>query len=354
MISLFRGTPASSLGIDIGASAFKIVELEKENERYKLKNYGLYSLGKYLQENSYQTKASSLGVPNQQAAEIIKRVIKKARMNSKEAYFSIPVYSSFSTLIDFPEVMSEKEISSAVPFEAKKYVPVPVSEVVLDWTVIPGSEKQSSKQILLLAVPKKNIEDYKEIAKMADIKLKGVEEETFSLARSLVGNDKSSILLIDAGARSINVSIIDNGFIRITHNLETGGLRAIKAIAEKADVSFKEVEQNAKMAPEADLSPEKKARIREATGSVLENIISGIEKVAISYQEKYKRKIEKCLMAGKFVLLPGFSERVASRLSVDISMGDPFARVAHQPALKNALKEIGPSLAVAMGLAMRE
>jgi len=117
---LFKKKPKSYLGIDIGASAIKLVELEKEEQRYKLKNYGIFSLKDYLKESWYQIPSVSRKLTNEELAGIIKKTIKEAKIISNQAYFSLPVYSSFSTLIDFPN-LSEKEIEAAIPFEAKKY-----------------------------------------------------------------------------------------------------------------------------------------------------------------------------------------------------------------------------------------
>ena len=349
---LFKKKSKSYLGIDIGAAAVKIVELEKTEGRHKLKNYGIYSLKGYLEKSDYQVSSESAMISNEEMAEIIKKTIKEAKINSREVYLSIPVYSSFSTLIDFPD-MSEKEIASAVPFEARKYVPVPISEVILDWSIVSSAKEQAGFQVLLIAVPKKTINNYNQIVDLANLNLRGIEEETFSLGRALVGDDKSIIILIDAGARSINVSIIDNGYIRTTHNLEMGGAKMTKAIAQQMNFSSSKAEElKEKLSTESteEQSPQLKGIIQSTLGV----IAIEIKKIIDSYQGKYNRKIEKCIVVGGSVQLFGLIDHLTNTLGLDISIGDPFARVAYPHLLKSALKELGPSLAVAIGLAMRE
>ncbi len=346
--NFFKNKPETFLGIDIGASAVKIVEIEKDDQRHKLKNYAIYSLEDYLKKNDY--KAGELSkIPVQDMAKIIKATLKEAEIETKEAYFSVPVYSSFSTLIELPE-MPEKEIASAIPFEARKYIPIPVSEVVLDWSKINSPDKKTGHQILIVAVSKKVIDYYNKVMKLAGLISKSIEEETFSLSRSLIGNDKSTILLIDAGARSINVSIIDNGYIRMTHNLELGGLKITKAIAEQMNYGMEKAEEAKKGISGINGN---NSRIEGISHSILKIIIIEIKKLINSYQDKNNRKIEKIILVGNGAHLVGFVDYLKESFSSDISLGDPFARVDYPVILKPVIKELGAPLAVAVGLSMR-
>lgn len=354
---LFKKKPKSSLGIDIGASAIKFVELEKKDERHTLKNYAIYSLNEYLKKSNYQAGLSSLKITNQEIAEIIKKTIKKADIVSRSICLSVPVYSSFSTVIDFP-AMPEKEISSAVSFEAKKYIPVPVSEVVLDWNIIDHvgktSDGKSSQQVLLVAVPKDLVNSYNQIVSLTGLKLGAIEEETFSLSRALIGNDKSVVVMIDSGARSLNVSIVDNGFVKNIHNLEMGGVKLNRIIAYQMNIDLEKAEEIKKKLSDSGSAGEQHSQLRGIIHSSLEVVVAEIKKIIDSYQEKYGRKVEKCVLVGGNVQLFDFVDFLTKRLNIDVSLGNPFARIVYPSLLSPALKELGPSLAVATGLAMRE
>jgi len=350
---LFKKKSKSYFGVDIGASAIKLVELEKEEGRHKLKNYAIFSLKEYLKENWYQTPSESQKLPNKELAEIIKETMEEAKVISKAAYFSLPVYSSFSTLIDFP-AMSEKEIETAISFEAKKYVPVPITEVVLDWSLINPLNKQEGIQVLLMAVPKKIINRYNEVIQLTGLSLSALESEIFSLSRALIGNDKSTVIIIDMGARSVSLSIVDGGYIRVIGNLEMGGLKMTKTISQQMNISFGEAEKLKKSLSAKQSSSQQSAQLKEIIHSVLNAVIFEIKKVIDSYQSKYNRKVEKCVLVGGGVQVPGFVEYFTSKLGLDISLGNPFARVIYPPLLEPIIKELGPSLAVAVGLAMRE
>ncbi|MBU1136832.1 type IV pilus assembly protein PilM [Patescibacteria group bacterium] len=355
LFNFFKVKPKSYLGIDIGASAVKVVHLEKDEERYKLKNYAIYSLKGQLKRNNYQVGMESSKIPAQEMGEIIKKLFKEAEIDLadlKEIYLSVPVYYSFSTLIDLPN-LSEKEIASAVPFEARKYIPLPISEIVLDWTLVSSPNKTASRQILIIAVPKKVIAYYNDVMKAANLTLKVIEEETFSLSRALVGNDKSGIIMLDVGARSISVSIVDDGYVRLTHNLELGGIKITRAIAEQMSFDMEKAEQVKKDLSESQTRDEYSAKARIISQTVLKLIVTEMKKIIDNYQNKYKRKMEKCVLVGSGVHLVGFIDYLTQNLSMDISVGNPFARVEYPVALKPILRELGPALSVAVGLAMR-
>ena len=373
---LLKKNPKSYLGIDISASSIKLVELEKKEERYRLKNYAVFSLKEYIKKSKSKEGFKATSLSNKEIAEIIKKTISHAKIESRNVCLSVPVYSSFSTVIDFPD-MSEREINSSISFEAGKYIPVPVSEVVLDWSIISsqgnnesgkikkntldssGTKKivkkeETKKQVLLIAVPKEIVNNYQKIINLVGLNLKGIEEETFSLSRSLIGNDKTPTLLIDAGFRSISVNIVDNGYIKVSHNLEMGGVKVDEAIAEQMNVSMKEAEEMKIKLSNNELMDARSAKTREVINIVLRSIIIEIKKIIDTYQAKYNKKVEKCVLTGGGFKLLGFVDLLNDRLSLDVSLGDPFARVIYLPLLSPALKELGPSLSVAVGLAMRE
>lgn len=345
---LFKKKEKSFLGIDIGASAVKMAQLELKDGRHTLKNYAICPLDKSLEEQVTQIGTRFALGAVEEIAGVIKHTISEAKIDSSEAYFSIPLYSSFSVLMNFPAAMPEQEIAAAIPFEAKKYVPVPASEVVLGWAVIKAMTRESQdQQVLLIAVPKLVIEQYNKISRLSGVAVEAVEEETFSLSRVLVGNDVSPIILVDMGARSLNLGIVDGGFVRVTHNLEIGGNRITELVAHQMGLSWREAEERKK-------APDSSGRVREMLLPILSSAAAQVKKVIDSYQQKYGRKVEKMILVGDGIKLVGLKDTLKISTGIDVSFGNPFARIAYPPALKPALEQVGPSLAVAIGLAIRD
>lgn len=346
-MALFKKNQKTNLGIDIGASVIKLVELEKEKERYKLKTYGILPMDKYLRQQGQEFDPQAPKVLDEYIIEMIKKIIQEANISAKQARLSVPVYSSFSTLVDLP-IMPEKEIAAAIPFEAKKYIPVPITDVILDWSIIEKKTgKNGSIQVLLVAVLKEVIEKYTKVIQSIGLQLQFMEAETFSLARALVGNDKSAIVLVDIGARASNISIIDKGFIRSTRNLEMGGREFTKAISQKMEISLDKADVLKK-------SKESWPELDQIIDLVADKIIKEVSKIIDFYQTKYNRQIEKCILVGGAMGMVNLLDYFSRRLNLEVSMGRPFARIVYPPLLEPTLKELGPSLAVAAGLAMRE
>ena len=341
----FNKKQKNYLGLDIGASSIKLVDLKKKDERYHLKNYSIVHLGK-LAKVGKQEDEDIL----KEKGKLIKKAIKEAGIDSKKANLSVPVYSSFSILINFPSKMPKSEIASAVKYEAKKYVPVSISEVALDWSLIPSYEEDEPQRVLLVAVPKEIIDYYNQIAKLAGIKVEIIEGESFSLVRSLIGNDKSSMAIIDWGFHSINVTVVDQGYIRGVHNLENGGLKITRAISDKFGFSLDKAEDK-----KISLSEKKDdSLVKNIINKELEDVLFEIKKIIDSYQSRKGKKIEKFILSGGSAKLYGLADLLSGRLNAEVSIGDPFARVSYSSNLKPLIKKIGPSLAVAVGLAMKD
>ncbi|MFC1700675.1 type IV pilus assembly protein PilM [Patescibacteria group bacterium] len=335
----FKEKKKNYLGIDIGESAIKLVELEKSDSRYNLKNYGIYSF------ESLDMKIHKLD--NEEVAEIIKSVIEKAGIKTKQAFFSIPVYFSFSTLINVPK-MSKNEIASAVSFEAKKYVPVPMSEVILDWVVVnPISDNQGS-QVLLVAVLKEAVNNYSQIAKLCGLRLDSLEVETFSMVRALIGNDKSGVVLIDIGARSTNISIVDGGNVRVIYNLESGGIKLTSIISSYKKVSGSEAEKIKK-----ELSKNQDVDLDKEVNYFLDSIIVRVKEIVDSYQNKYNRKLDKYILVGGSSQIHNIVDYFFKNFDTEVSLGNPFARLVYPTDLDPILYKLIPTLSVATGLAMR-
>jgi len=311
----------------MGSSSIKIVELEKKDERLHLTNYALAQI-----KNEAVFKIGELR--DAEVAEILKTLLAQAQIKSRRASISLPVDKTFSTVMELPS-MPEKELVAAIPFEAQKYVPVPLNEVVLDWSIISagqeepldksrmagaassdsaqlswaGNEKTGGIQVLLVAVPKDIINKIARIAKMAGLELAALEQEAFSLARSLIGHDKNIYMIVDLGRKSTDLIVVDREFIRLSHNLESVN---------------KEI------------------------------ILMEIDRVVNIYQMRYNKKVGTCLLAGGRASEKELADFLGGKLKIPVKIGNPFARLAYATALEPVLKDIAPQMAIAVGLAMRE
>jgi type IV pilus assembly protein PilM len=122
----------SVVGVDIGSSAIKVVQIKRKKGKAVLETYGELALGPYAGTEI----GRSTNLPPEKIAEAILDIFKESNITTTNSGVSIPMRSSMVSLIKIPST-NAKQIDQMVPIEARKYIPVPIAEVALSWSVIP-------------------------------------------------------------------------------------------------------------------------------------------------------------------------------------------------------------------------
>lgn len=346
----------STLGIDIGTASIKAVEMTKEGGRFKLMNYGIFELES--QEQTMQTNQRVMKLPDQDIIWGIQEVLKQSNIKTKNVIASIPSFSTFATVISLP-YLSEKELAKAIPFEAKKYVPIPLQDVVIDWSItsiINGANQNTSKtpptvEVFLAAVPKGEVERYRKIMSGANLNLVSLELENIALIRSLIGNDLSPMAIVNIGGRSTSILVVEGKYERVGHNYEIGGFEVTKSVARSLGVDFARAEELKKS---VGLKSDAAHIISEAMVSLIDMMVFETKKTIANYENSKNIKVQKIILVGGLANMPHFTEYFKEKINLEVSLGSPFARVAYPTPLKNLIGELGTTLSTAIGLAMRE
>src|SRR3989344_2707823 len=193
--SIFGGRGRSVLGVDIGASSIKLVQLRKKGGRAILETYGELALGPYAKLSVGQ--ATSL--PPQKISEVLIDLMREANVTTTNCGMAIPTVSSLVTLIEMP-AFNEAELAQMIPIEARKFIPVPISEVSLDWWVLPKEERSGymapagsegggqakrgqMTSVLLVAILRDTLNKYQEIVRLSGLNCTFFEIEIFSAMR---------------------------------------------------------------------------------------------------------------------------------------------------------------------------
>src|SRR3989338_1961706 len=208
-----------TLGLDMGTSSIKLVELEKRGGRFHLTNYAIFELrNNEPSANQPSNWQSILKMPDEEIGDGIKELAKKAQIASSDTVSAIPSFSTFATVIEMPYISNE-DLARSIQFEAKKYVPIPLEEVVLDWSIVGvtnGQVSQGSKpstvEVFLAAVPIDETVRYQNIMKNSGLKLKALELENSALIRALLGNDLSPTVIVNIGGRRTSIIIVNRGY----------------------------------------------------------------------------------------------------------------------------------------------
>lgn len=337
----------SYLGVDIGASGIKIVELKKEAGAAKLLSYG-------FSENKTSEIKTDWKSDKERTAKVINEICKRAGMVSRNAIVALPTFSVFSSVLTLSNV-SQKDISSAVHWEAKKIIPLPLDEMILDWKKIenPNPEDKNVK-LFLTGAPRSLVKKYVEIFKEARINLLSIETETFSLIRSLLGGDKSTVMIVEIGANTTDISIIHKGIPMISRSIDVGGLTITKSIAGNLNIGTERAEQfKYDMGVSLD-GASAQGVIPKTITETLSTIINEIKYTMNLFETKNNLGVEKVILSGGSSLLDNLPEYLTRILDKNVIVGNPWARISYPVDLKPTLDQIGPRMAVAIGLAIRE
>lgn len=362
----------SYLGVDIGGASLKLVEVKNDKGRPKLVTYG------YIERPTQLLKVDNADA-KKRIVDSIKRVMDKAKVGTDQVVAALPSYTVFSSIITLPE-MKEKELDAAVRWEAKKIVPMPLEKMILSSEVLDNYEDHGNipsqntagiqpaemnnvaqvktkpkkyKKILLTAAPADLVTHYLDIFKMAGLNLVKLETEAFALERSLVGHDRTPILIVDVGASTTNITVVVSSVPVINRSIDLGGQTITKTIASSLNVDADRAEQFKRdfgLIPSAASGNQIPKRIEFMVSSV----VNEIRYVLNLYHNQSTARIEKIILTGGSAWLPNLPQYLSQVLNIKVIIGDPWARIMYPVELKPALSEIGPRMSVAVGLAMRE
>ncbi|MFH1508721.1 MAG: type IV pilus assembly protein PilM [bacterium] len=352
-MGFFSRQSNSFVGVDIGTASLKVVELEDKGGKAHLKTYGITQI-----PNDLIRSESDKVV--QEIAEALKKTMQQARVSSKQAITALPGFSIFTVLLDLPKI-PEKELPRAIKFEAEKHIPGATSEMVLDWEIVnEGSINNTDTnsttkvkefyKILLTAAPKKLVNRYLSIFQKAGLKLDSLEPESMSLVRSLVGVDPNPVMLIDMGATATDIIIVLNGSPHLTRSIDIGGNVITDSISKSLNISVERAEQFKK---DMGVNHQADEGIPQTIIPVAERIVTEVKRINNIFSEKEGGKIVKVVLSGGSAKLPGFANMIAKATDTKAYIGDPWARVVYPDKLASVLKEVGPDLSSAIGLAMR-
>jgi type IV pilus assembly protein PilM len=371
-MGLFGKKKISYIGADLGAGGIKLVELQNEKGRGRLTTYGFV-------ERPVDLQSINLIDDPKAAADVLKKIAAKARTTTLKTIAGLPVASVFSAVITVPKG-NEKEQREAIEWQARKLIPVPLEEMVLDSKRIaaPGTpadaakkdaknapatagvskkDEKKNEQFLITGASKAMVQKYVTAFKMAGLELTSLETETFALIRSLVGKDRSRTMIVDMGAVRTNIIIVENGVPYVTRSLDMGGASFTKAMAATMAMDPASAEKmKCDIKAISGLYPDDKLpKLFESTIAPMMTELQYSMNLYVNQNGGDEAKpIEKVILTGGSAGLPALAGHLAAKLGVRAYVGDPWARVVYPEELRPVLDEIGPRYAVALGLAMRD
>ncbi|MBI4120811.1 MAG: type IV pilus assembly protein PilM [Parcubacteria group bacterium] len=358
---LLKRKSSSVVGVDIGSSSIKVVQLKKRNGKAVLETYGELSLGPYAAlEVGQATK-----LPQEKVSEALKDLMREANVNAVAGGLAIPLSQSLLSIIEIPMV-SERKIADMVPLEARRYIPVPISEVTLDWRVVPeldsssrSAEGESEKdtaakkvRVQIAAIHNEVIGRYSNIASTSGLAIDFLEIEAFSLIRALDIRAREAVLIIDIGAGSTKVVIAEGELPFRSHIINRGSQDITQALSKSLGVSILKAEEMKRTVGLKDgVEVENQ---RDVIRLIMQGIFSEANRILLDYERTYSVAVSRIVLSGGGSLLRGTIDLAKENFEVEVVMAHPFANVDIPAFMEGTLKEAGPSFSVALGIAMRK
>lgn len=340
--------PLSTVGIDIGGSTVKVVELEETPKAVTLRTYGELQLGPY--EGKPLGEVVTLN--EQHRVEAVTDVLREAGVASRRGTLAMPLSSSFLTVLSLPPVPNgPDDLATRVPVEARKYVPLPLTDVTLDWTELPTGDKSGMSEVMLAAVENRALEEYRSLLSAIGMTAEPSEIEAFSLLRSIWREGDTSIAVIDMGARSTKLYIVRAGTLERLHRVGQGGQEITRRVSNELKITF-EAAENQKRS--YDRASETGAQIYKSAMSVVESPLAEFKRLIEQYEARLGQPVGRIVLGGGVAASLHLTEFAQDRLGRPVELANPFAKVAYPAFMEDTLLSIGPSFGVALGAALRQ
>jgi type IV pilus assembly protein PilM len=243
--------------------------------------------------------------------------------------------------------MKDEELGNAIHFEARRHVPLPLAEVTLDWQLLERTQDKRAR-ILLVAVPKEVVNYYQEIARLAELKLVALEAEVFGNIRAYLAEEKDPVVLVDVGSNTTTVSVVAKNMVRLSQSINVGGNGFTERIAQSLSLEYTEAEEE-KIAKGIHLT---QGNVRILL-PVVDLITTELRRVLEGFERQRIGQVGKIVLAGGTAKLPGLVDYFEKQFGKRTEIINPFRGVAYPPLLEGVIKDMGPSYAVAVGMALR-
>jgi type IV pilus assembly protein PilM len=311
---LYKDKPL--FGLDIGANSIKVMQITREGKHVTVNGYGLIRFDKNATENGVIVDHEGLA---QAMLELFDKHI-NGKITTRRVAAAIPASSAYSRVMSLPATLSQKELAEAVRFEAEQYIPIPIDDLYIDYSA--GLANSDSREVLVVAVPKKIVDSYMRFFELVGLEVCAIETTISSASRLIAETDKSSStpsILIDLGSVSVDLSIYDKILV-VNGTVPGGGDNFSEQIKDRLNVTRAEAD-TIKVKYGLSIS-KKQAEIREALAVQLDSLTKEIRRVVRYYEERTegKSKIGQIITMGGGANMPGLTDYLTDTLRLPTRM----------------------------------
>jgi len=337
------------IGLDIGSSSIKVVELKEKKGIPILQQLGIVSL-------SPETIVEGAIIDSYDLISVLKHLAASYHIKNRKVAVSVsgtPVIVKKLTL----SFMTEKELSESIDWEVERYLPFDLSEVNIDYHVLKSDESKNQMDVLIAAVKKDTIEEYLSVVSEAGFKLAIVDVDAFAIENAYrfnVEKPEAATILVNLGASLMNINILSDDETTFTRDIALGGDSFTKEIQKQIGNTFDEAER---LKTEMELDSAQEIIINNVLDTAESAIANEILKSINFYNSTYEGKeVNKIVLSGGTSLMVGMAQGIQASLNIPTEIMNPFDKleVDEKTVDRDFMARFAPIFAVAFGLALRK
>ncbi len=341
------------MGLDIGSSSVKLVQLKESKKGIQLANFSMAPLPSEAIVDGALMNATAV-------VDTIQGMISTQKLKTREVAVSISGHSVIIKKISLPTMTSD-ELDESIKWEAEQYIPFDVNDVYLDYQILQSRPEQGQMDVLLVAAKKDIVDEYTGIVREAGLDPVVVDVDCFTIQNCFEANygfpPGEAVVLIDIGAATININVVSNGITTFTRDISMGGNQFTEEIQKQLNVSYDEAEAyklGGERGVDADsVVPQEVERVMTA---VSDSMASEIHRSLDFYMATSSDgRMSRVYLSGGTAKVPSLARTVENRVGVAVEQVDPFKNVQIDPKTFNLdyINEVRPLAAVAVGLGLR-
>ena len=337
-----------SIGLDIGSTKIKAISVSRLNNNFHLDAF-------QLAPAPAKGMLSEASADEEEMAAVLKKTVDSLKVNSKNVNIALSDSQVYTKVIEMP-LLTDKELSLAIYWEAERHIPVALSTITLVWSVLKrpsNSSKDEKMQVLMVGAPTTLINKYQKVIQMAGLSINSIETETLAIVRVLAANNLPPTIIVSIGAINTSLAIIKDGILVLTYLIPTGGNAITRSIEADFGLTESQSEEYKKTYGFSKTGAGKK--VGKSTEPILSSILLEIKKALAFYSQKYKDEaiIQQVLLSGGTAKLPGIDLFFAENLGIETVVANPWKIFANQQIPPDLLNDT-VDYTIALGLAMRD
>lgn len=343
-----------TVGLDIGSSSIKLVELGEKKGGYNLMSYGQVPLSPEAIVDGAMMSQSVI-------SDGIRELVENHRVKAVDVATSVSGHSVIIKKIGLP-YMSMDELEEQIPWEAEQYIPFDINDVHIDvQRLSSGANEAGHMEVLLVAAKKDMINDYTAVISEANLNPVVMDVDGFCVQNAFQmnyqGGANETVVLVNAGASIVNINIVKGDVSSFTRDISIGGNQFTEEIQKQLNVSYEEAEAlklgGDSIHESQEVVPQE---VEGIIASVSENLASEIQRSLDFYSATAAEDhIAKVYLSGGSAKVPGLARVFEGRTNIPCEVMNPLKNVSFSERQFNPeeLRRVAPVMAVGVGLGMR-